>query len=211
MENKIIYTLHKLPEGFIVTSNENILIGERYLDDSNSIRHSITSEGEYWKVRKNYKKVIAQQGQIDFSSLSEEEQKEIGWFDVEKLAKKSYERFTPMESKLSLDELIQRTGGYNIGFKEGFQKRQELLSDRKFTLEDMREAYNQGMKNLYVFLLGEVYERNFEVLIQSLPQHKWNVEIQHECEGVKREGESCNKNNNCTYPNCGKIKILKLL
>ena len=32
------------------------------------------------------KKVIIQQNQIDFSGLSEEEQKEIWWFDVEKLA-----------------------------------------------------------------------------------------------------------------------------
>ena len=22
------------------------------------------------------------------------------------------------------------------------------------------------------------------------------------CSGIKREGESCSKNNNCTYPNC---------
>lgn len=26
------------------------------------------------------------------------------------------------------------------------------------------------------------------------------------CSGIKREGESCSKNNNCTYPNCNQNK-----
>lgn len=70
-----IYTLHKIKESFIVTSNEAIQKEDLVLDDKFQI-FEVDYIDAYTKINP-WKKVIAQQDQIDFSSLSEEEQKEI--------------------------------------------------------------------------------------------------------------------------------------
>jgi hypothetical protein len=110
------YQLHKTPEGYIVTSNEDIQIGEKYIDDTNYIRRSITGEGEYWRVRNNYRKVIEKL--IDLSTLSQPEQDKICWFDVEGLAEE-YRLNTGWEDSANLP--------YTSGFIRGFQKAQDLL------------------------------------------------------------------------------------
>jgi hypothetical protein len=48
----------------------------------------------------------------------------------------------------------------------------------------------------------EAYEAAFEYILTNL---------QHSCKGIQIEGASCNKNNNCTYPNCGEYKLINLL
>jgi hypothetical protein len=81
------YTLHKLPEGFIVTSDEEIKEGCSSCYDT--LRHHITSkcieiivkdihrndylvfEGNTGNPRDTYKKIIAQQDQIDFSLVKD--------------------------------------------------------------------------------------------------------------------------------------------
>ena len=65
-------TLHKLPSGFIITSDEQIKEGDYMFFDG------IILKLEKNESPKNRLKVIAQQDQIDFSSLLEEEQKKIG-------------------------------------------------------------------------------------------------------------------------------------
>ena len=42
-----------------ITSDEEIKEGDWYIDDCNKIRQSVTSDKEYWEVRKDYKKIIA--------------------------------------------------------------------------------------------------------------------------------------------------------
>jgi hypothetical protein len=78
------------------------------------------------------KKVIVEQNQIDFSNLSDDECKEIGRFDVEKLAKNG-------DSKL-LEGEAKKQYYYEKGFIEGFQKSLELLSDI-FTLDDISKIF----------------------------------------------------------------------
>jgi hypothetical protein len=114
---------------------------------------------------KQARKVIAQQDQIDFSFLSEEEQKRIGWFDVEELAKSAngYLPYARDTKGISFDE----------GYKEGFQKAQELLSDRRFTLEDILDAWELGAKEGLPLTRKKKKE-----LIQSLSKQSWNVEIE---------------------------------
>jgi phage antirepressor YoqD-like protein len=146
---KPIYTLHKLKEGFIVTSNkaeEGINPKATYYDDKVDSNGLVTLPEMFTEklntylvkgIKENRRyvyKVIAQQNQIDLSCLSEEEQKEIGWFDVEKLS-------------LQDNEFWRYGGDYDVfetGFKAGFQKAQELLSDRRFTLEDIKKAIRYG-------------------------------------------------------------------
>jgi hypothetical protein len=83
-----MYTLHKLPEGFIITSDEKPIKGDLCFDLEGNPGHKNqlyivkclrTSDDSYWV--KHSKKLIAQQDQIDFSNLTEEEQKEIGWIE----------------------------------------------------------------------------------------------------------------------------------
>lgn len=189
------YALYKLPEGFIITSDEEIKENDYCINlvtneffQVNDINLVIGSN-----KNPNDEKVIAQQPQIDFSALTEEEQKRIGWIDIEKLASKEYS--PNIYNSYAID-----------GYKKSFQKAQELLSDKRFTLEDMKRCFEVGKSH------GSIYQgNNFERFIQSLSQQSWNVEIQHVCEGIKTEGASCSKNNKCTYPDCGTVKILKLL
>lgn len=42
-----------------ITSDEEIKEGDWYIDDTNTIRQSVTSDGDYWSRRKDYKKIIA--------------------------------------------------------------------------------------------------------------------------------------------------------
>jgi hypothetical protein len=203
------YTLHKIPEGFIITSNkpeEGINPEANYFDDKVDKNGLVTLPEIFTeklntylvkgiKENKRYVyKVIAQQDQIDFSSLSEDEQKKIGWFNVEKIAKLIFPRQV---------ENIQGSNEY--GFIRGFQHAQQLLSDRRFTLEDVHRFLDLHTDSATI-----EYLKKESLKFLSQPK-SWNVEIQHVCDGIKIEGASCSKNNNCTYPNCGKIKITKIL
>lgn len=72
------YALYKLPEGFIITSNQQPVNG-LYLDTYiNKVKNT---NGAEYGINEITKQVIAQQDQIDFSNLTEKEQEEIGWIE----------------------------------------------------------------------------------------------------------------------------------
>jgi hypothetical protein len=194
------YELHKLQEGFIVTSDEEIKHKETWYNPMTADIGINWHEKGIPKEWSKTLKVIAQQDQIDFSFLSKEEQKEIGWFDIEKLAKEM----------LPDDSDWQR----RFDIIKGFQKAQELLSDRRFTLDDVLKIADKyhNIMCLYGNVKGIEY-------LQSLSQPKsWKVEIETFC-GT----EDCNFFGFHKYEGCkhtelqqpkltkGKIKILKLL
>jgi hypothetical protein len=206
MENN--YTLHKLPQGFIITSDEMVKEESKFLDNKtiftcrNTFENGVEDDdGLLHNIK--CKKIIAQQPQIIFSSLKEEEQKEIGWFDTFKL-------FNQVDGSCNKDEYEHWL------FNKGFQKAQELLSDRRFTENDLRNSYGQGVND------GSANIWNEEKYIQSLSQQSWKVEL--EMELVGQCDCMCHNPNNvvmhmmpCCYPELqpkltdGKIKILKLL
>jgi hypothetical protein len=41
-------------------------------------------------------------------------------YNIEKLAREAYKKHSVEDDRLSLDEQIQRSGGFIVGFKEGF-------------------------------------------------------------------------------------------
>lgn len=239
----IEYTLHKLPQGFIVSSDEEIKDGDVYYHLLRNTIHSTREQADYFVNNTKYddfKKVIAQQPQIDFSVLKEEEQKEIGWFDVESEAErdwvyKEYGFEVGYNPKRCVDGAIQKPKFIN-GYKKGFQKAQELLSDRRFTLTDVEKAIQMsrtlidGKSEFEVEdILGSA-DGTYGVkvkypekqIIQSISQPKsWKVEL--EMELVGQCDCMCHNPNNivmhimpCCYPKLqpkitdGKIKILKL-
>jgi hypothetical protein len=192
------YTLHKLPEGFIVTSNEQAKEGELgYIPFQGG---DIKTVGKYFAD--DWKKVIAQQDQIDFSALTEEEQKEIGWFDVEKEAMSYLDKnYSLSYERTTWQKLHEKT------YTAGFQKSQELLSDRRFTLDDMIDCFNSAreyrMKNVFAYDEARDY-------IQSLQPKSWTIEVETE-EYVQEETGTELKwvGRRPKFTN-GKIKILKI-
>jgi hypothetical protein len=206
----INYTLHKLPEGFIVTSDKLLKDGTLFYNPpTNYFGKTIRKEGNFW-VCENMEgfhllsqalKVIAQQEQIDFSGLSEDEQKKIGWFDVEKLA---------LEFEKTWGNIYNGEIDFYI---QGFQKAQELLFDKMFTLEDMKKSYEAGIFNNDNLKIDNFWEK----FIQQLSQPKsWKVELEMECaygdncpsKGAYLKQHLCKIQPKLTN---GKIKITKIL
>lgn len=214
------YTLHKLPEGFILTSNEGIEIGNQVYPKTENIyggnqistclsfgkgcwsEHIITElTGEEGYHPAHLLKVVAQQGQIDFSRLSEEEQKEIGWFDVEKLGEDA------TNLRILRHEMRNQVARqYYEGYLEGFQKAQELLSDRMSTLEDMFNCFRAGMEYEKEGGILQPYTQGY--IYSLLHSKSWLVEI--ETESVHTDHVEGGFEYFPKFTN-GKIKILRLL
>ena len=188
-------TLHKLPEGFIVTSNEQAKEGELgYIPFQGG---DIKTVGKYFAD--DWKKVIAQQDQIDFSALTEEEQKEIGWFNIYKLFQEdSFEVGVDGHSALTT-------------YTAGFQKSQELLSDRRFTLEEVGELLQQIVRIIPEQELRKWTKESFVKHFGSLENRSWTIEVETE-EYVQEETGTELKwvGRRPKFTN-GKIKITKIL
>lgn len=163
--------LHKTQQGFIVTSDEKPLnLG---FD---------TLRGCLWDIEQNsmngdiYKRVIAQQHQLDFSAISEEKCKEIGWFDEVEIYRLANEA---MEGGKDLPKGLVEYRGKAVDFAfdkyvQGMKKMKELLSDRVFTLEDVKNAVKAGIK------IGNqssvIYQKKlFDEHIQSLTPTTWEI------------------------------------
>jgi hypothetical protein len=118
-----------------------------------------------------YHKISETEGEFGFGKhsgkLSIQNCDEIfGVVDVEKLVEDSYIKHYK-KNNLSLDELIQRSCGFIVGFKNGFNKAMELNKDKVFTIEDMIKAIDfDSFENEHE---GKFYESK-EKFIQSLQQ-----------------------------------------
>lgn len=161
------YKLHKLKEDFIVTSDEEIKTGDIKWHHVTGLRKALV-DGNYT----NQFKVIAQQDQIDFSLLSEEEQKKIGWYDSLKLGNLKY--IKECNGDLELND-------YLCGFTDGFQESQKLLSDKKFTENDIMYAMKHAIK--YYSHMWD--DSDGKKIINSLFKQLWDVEYIEENGKVK--------------------------
>ena len=175
--NKMKYTLHKLKEGFIITSDEKTKYGDFVWNGE----HILEVAKVFHPIGQ---KVIAQEDQIDFSALSEEEQKEIGWFDYDRDLV-FHSDWNLLVEKLSQDFTQEWCGKRKVdtyihdAYIAGFQKAQELLSDRMFTLDKVfkmielsRERFfnTNSQKEQFKYKPGEV------VYIVSNPPKSWEIE-----------------------------------
>ena len=73
------------------------------------------------------------------------------------------------------------------GFIKGFQKALEILGDKKFSEEDVKNVYLNSFKHEW-----------FGDCIKSLQKTEWDVEVVMECGEVKQC--ECNSNENCLNP-----------
>lgn len=211
--------LHKLPNGYVLTSDEVIKIGDKVYPKtvnihggnviseciafghgcwSNHIITELTDEKGYHPS--HLLKVIAQD--FDFSSLSPEEQKEIGWVDVEELYPAGKRGAMSIPSRKECNNYLRQ---------EGFRKAQELLSDRRFTEEDIIKAFKAGQLDKS----NNWYGGDVNQYLQSLSQPKsWEVEVEMETvyedklEGTEFIPRPVSKQPKLTN---GKAKILRIL
>lgn len=188
-------TLHKLPESFIVTSDKKIKVGDLYIVN---LQHITGPYDGHFTLGIDCKKVIAQQDQIDFSALTEEEQKEIGWFDW-------------ISNWEIINNRLQNVGGVNpYAYQKGFQKAQELLSDRRFTLEEVGELFQQVVRIIPEQELRKWTKESFVKHLAAPQNRSWTIEVETE-EYVQEETGTELKwvGRRPKFTN-GKIKILKI-
>jgi hypothetical protein len=219
-------TLHKLPEGFIVTSDEKVEKGDSFY---NAIDEWVYHNAVGWEILNRHTnseedidfKLIAQQDQIDFSEdIPEEKLREIGWFDINNLIVKDAQQLS-FEGKSILEINAYKNGAYNY-----FQKAQELLSDRMFTLEDMieytkwlQESASRNNAGKWVCFDNHFYDKTNEEMVEkwlSLSQPKsWEIEVEMETislsqnQGFNMGAVSSDFQIQPKFTN-GKIKILKI-
>jgi hypothetical protein len=126
---------------------------------------------------------------IDFSLLSEEDCKTIGYVDIEQLAC-NYAGNRKLGAGHGYPSFEARL--LERGFLEGFKTAQSL-SDKMFSLEDMHQALHLINNSPNIPIIGDAIEiinkinNQREKIIQSLQQPKvWNVEV--EMEGIVDSG-----------------------
>jgi hypothetical protein len=90
-------------------------------------------------------------------------------------------------------DLVYANGLY-YGFLEGFQKALELMGDKKFSEEDLRNAMNWIMTQYFEFNEQPTTGRS-EHYLQSLQQTEWKVEI------IKEESKDTFGNAELTWYN----------
>ena len=196
------YTLHKTWDGLIITSDEEIDNGDIAFETLNKVLFTAIEEGTIYSSF--FKKVIAQQNQIDFSALSEKEQKKIGWFDVENLADNYSIAVYPIngQDRDTVEWIESQKILLQTGFIEGFKKAQELLSDKVFTLEEV---------NYLIKRCQELHPKYWENEIQSLSQKSWKVELEMKEEVLYTEDGLDYKGGLIPKLTKGKVKITKIL
>ena len=202
MKTKLI----KLQDKFILVSDEEIKAGDKvletYADSSVRITEatpmSITINSEYAKGFQ--KKIISENP--DFSLLSEEDCKTIGWVDVEKLAEK--EMINTKASAWIYNQLSESPSEDNEFcaevatdfWIEGFKTAQSL-NDKMFSLEDVVSILDDIQKDLADYQneigIGMMDDIQWQQMFVdrviasitsyeqlSLQQTSWDVEIEME-------------------------------
>lgn len=163
------YKLIKLPEQFIIVTDDIIKEDELFLMGTELIYNSSLMTDEW---------VIAEQSQIDFNGFEDS----VGYVDVEKLAEEKYLSY--QEGRVDLN-----TGLKRLGFKEGFVKAQEL-SSKQFALNDIAN-YIYFVEDNYHYHDDFWYDRDtdehisrakmLDNYIKSVqPKKEWLVEIEME-------------------------------
>lgn len=156
-----IFLIEHQPTQFILCSDEEIKVNDWY--NSNL---GINKLGETTRNIEQYRqKIIAGYDNLPKLSFTDEVAKEIGYVNVEKLAKKEYRDYYSDKDYKNL--IIE-------GFIDGFEKALEL-TQHKYTEQDLVFMYNQGVLAMRQYI--DSYD-NCKKHIQSLQQPRmWEVEV----------------------------------
>ena len=193
------YKLIKTPEQFIIVSSE--IAGFTYN------KPTYNSDGKIGLPENNQNRIIiAQQEQIDFNGFEDI----VGYVDVEKLHDSLYPKASSLGKRIWI---------------EGFNKANELSSNKEFTLEDMEYCYNTAKRRAVMQEAGLEADLGFKNYIDTYHQQpkEWMIEIAMEKSftgivsgGLKPVGEIGSKglfHHTQLNPKLinGKIQITKIL
>lgn len=167
----------------LVMSNPPVLTSHEEINNGDFVCEENENENGYYFPKKVFthqifkgKKVIAglpNLPTIDFTLLSEEECKHIGWINVEKLSYENNKVKISNTKERDMDEEILISGARIIGFKEGFNTSQSMNSN-KFTIDDIITAFHCGRLNQ-----GKDGDTTLEQMIKKLIKPKiFNVELE---------------------------------
>jgi hypothetical protein len=146
-------------------------------------------DNEYYLVDENNDtiattdKILLKEYDGYMKKLSKQNCDEIfGVVHVEKLADENY----PSCDVWTKEQSLVR----KLAFKNGFNKAMELNKDKLFTVEDIMKAFEAGYETLES---EKTYNEHYDILIQSLQQTEWDVEIEMEqlmtFASMSKEGE----------------------
>jgi hypothetical protein len=162
-------TLYKLKEGYVLCSDERLTLQELCygVDVNNDWTYTVHQAGSH-DLAHNHPKVLTQSP--DFSLLSEEYAKRIGWFDYSAFSNSVTNQVEDVHIKALLVAAMRVT----------YLKALEL-TDRRFTEEDMREAIAEAWNSCEDNEDEETFTQALNRIVQSLSQHKsWEVEYKEE-------------------------------
>lgn len=171
-------TLHKLPEGFVLTSDEEIKSGSVYYDFD--LKTIIQWKGMYAPATfhpNKCKQVVAHPHQIDLSGLKPEEQSKIGWWDVEKLAEELYPNSNKLAPHIHITPKIKKQSRHKQHFIKGFQAVLDLVSDGKFTVEDVK-SFATHFHSRRLQHIEETIDSSFKAWQSLYPPNQWQVEYE---------------------------------
>jgi len=156
------HNIIKTDNYLLIVSDEEIKVGDFYVDDYLLLRKCVLDDKEYWSVRKDYKKIIAHlplnnSPILEFVPLLPPLEDEVG-----ELAQKQWGN-------------VHRSGV--LGFIEGYNKAKEKY---KYTEEDLRKCWKACLD--FNKPAGVDSGINLEDFIQSLQQPKMPVAFECETE-----------------------------
>jgi hypothetical protein len=137
-------------------------------------------KGKLHKMESGY--ILSLNGDIDdpYAIVNKELAEDYEWYKL------SLKNCQEIENGYDLEAIIKETLNTSVhsitdhikeeGFVIGFQKALELMGDKKYSEEDVRNAYFNGEKDSYV-KGGQTKEMQNE-FIQSLKQTEWDVEVE---------------------------------
>ncbi len=115
----------------------------------------------------------------------------FGVVDVEKLSQNEYQKHSVEDETHTLNEEIQRSGGFIVGFKEGFNKAMELNKDKLFTVEDLyrvERCYLRDCDNDIKYK-GQIVQRILNEKTQQPTEIKVEIEMIKEEYTLTQNGE----------------------
>lgn len=172
-------TLNRKPIGeyWVATKEIELIVpfGEWYIDDTDTIRQSVTSDTDYWAARLDYKKLVA-------ISSNHPQAKEFNLYTfevrskAEELALEGSRNKYPAQNQSGFDigKNNKSRKDYSNGFIEGYKAAKGLYTEEEMMAAFEYFQYRPFPHNIQVL--------SFEEFISSLHQTKidiWWEEIQH--------------------------------
>lgn len=151
------YSLIKLPDEFIITSDELPSVGDKCISPRyNDVFIFGSKENNYID---ECTKVISQQNDIDFSQLPQNICELIGYYNIEEIS----EKYVVDNLKRSSQSV-----GVLIGYMEGLKHGINLTSNKKYDVDDISSLFEQLIKFIPESTLRQWDSKSFKLHFQSI-------------------------------------------